>query len=104
MDGCKHCGRKPVYKDGYCRPCWLRVEKYGSPESTTITANELLELMRDYEVPCGYEALVGYIEANKLVDADGRPFALSTRNPDTGHRSFIIFRRPAVRWLEEMTR
>ena len=98
MDGCKHCGRKPVYKDGYCRPCWLRVEKYGSPESTTITANEFLELMRDYEVPCGYDALVGYIESNVF------PFAFSTTNPETGRRTFMIFRRPAVRWLEEMTR
>lgn len=98
QDGCVCCGAHPVYENGLCRPCWLRNEKYGSPEPVTIGINELLSLFRDYEIPCGYPAMVALIDGGKL------PFAYSAIHEESKHRTFIIFRRRAVEWLEAMTK
>lgn len=61
----------------------------------TMTTNELIDLFRDYGIPCSYESVVAHIEQGNF------PFACCARKGGAGRHQFLIFKKQALEWLEE---
>lgn len=62
----------------------------------TLSINELIELFREYGIPCSYETIRETIKQDKL------PFATGVML-DSGKHYFLIFKKGAIEWLESKT-
>jgi len=60
----------------------------------TMTLSELVNMFRDYGIPCSEPTVAAFIEEGQF------PFASCARRQEAGNRNFLIFKSGAVRWLE----
>lgn len=61
---------------------------------STLTLNGLVELFRDYGISTSAETVTAGIEQGLF------PFAVCARPGGHGNRSFLIFKKEAVAWLD----
>lgn len=65
------------------------------PKIETLTINELMDLFRDYGIPCSFETVTELIEQDKL------PFAVCAKPSAGRKRKPLIFKNEAIKWLDE---